>query len=154
MKKLHYIFSAVLIAVSLFFFMYSSKFKTLPGQQDIGPSAFPKFVCVCLIICAVLLVLQQRKETEEEPLSLFNWKWGVGVATAIGFYMLLPHLGFVITGIVAIFIMECLLLNESFKKALPIVLGVAIVVPIVIQIIFGQFLKVPLPTGILSGLLR
>lgn len=153
MKKLHYFFSIVLIAVALFFFFYADTFQTLPGQKDIGPAAFPKFICICLIICAVLLVIQQAGDKSgEQDVRLFSWKWLIGVLTAFGFFLALKPVGFVITAIVAVFIMECLLLNEPFKKALPLITIVAVAVPVAVQIIFGQFLKVPLPTGILSGI--
>ena len=46
-----------------------------------------------------------------------------------------------------------LLLNEPFKKAWPLMLAVSILAPVVLYAIFGMFLKVPLPNGILSGLL-
>lgn len=154
MKKLHYVFSVVLIAVALFFFFYADTFQMLPGQKDVGPAAFPKFICICLIICAVLLVIQQaRTEEPEGGMRLFSWKWLVGVVTAFVFYLVLDKVGFVITSMVTIFIMECLLLNEPFKKALPLISSVAVIIPIAVQLIFGQFLKVPLPTGILSGIL-
>ena len=53
---------------------------------------------------------------------------------------------------VSIFVMEVLLLNEPFKKAWPLVTGVAVIAPIVIQLVFGVALKVPLPAGLLSFL--
>ena len=66
--------------------------------------------------------------------------------------MLFKKVGFVLCGIVAVFVMEVLLLNEPFKKAWPIVVSVAIIAPVVIQLVFGTFLKVPLPKGILAFL--
>ena len=50
-------------------------------------------------------------------------------------------------------IIFALLLNEPFKKAWPLMLAVSILAPVVLYAIFGMFLKVPLPNGILSGLL-
>lgn len=138
MKKLNIVFSVVLIAVAAFFFFYADTFKMLPGQTEIGPGAFPKAVCVGLAVCGVLLIIQE--------LRLFT-------AAAVAYFVLLKILGFVLDSIWVVFVMMALLLNEPFKKAWPLMLAVSILAPVVLYAIFGMFLKVPLPNGILSGLL-
>ena len=77
----------------------------------------------------------------------------IGIAAAVAYFVLLKILGFVLDSIWVVFVMMALLLNEPFKKAWPLMLAVSILAPVVLYAIFGMFLKVPLPNGILSGLL-
>lgn len=153
MKKLNITFGVILIACAAFFFLYAGTFQTLPGQLDIGPAAFPRAVCVGLALCGALLIFSEIKKTDTAPANLFNVKFFIGVATAIGYFLLLKPLGFVVSSMLAVLIMMLLLLNEPLKKAWPLILIVSIAAPIVLQLIFGVFLKVPLPEGILAPIL-
>ena len=146
MKKLNIVFSVVLIAVAAFFFFYADTFKMLPGQTEIGPGAFPKAVCVGLAVCGILLIIQELRKDGSEKAELFSKKLLIGIAAAVAYFVLLKILGFVLDSIWVVFVMMALLLNEPFKKA-------SILAPVVLYAIFGMFLKVPLPNGILSGLL-
>lgn len=153
MKRLNLIFSALLFVFAGVFFFYADTFRTLPGQTDIGPAAFPKFISVMLAVCAVILAFTELKKNSTEKVELFNLKFFIGVATAILYFVAFKPVGFVITSMVAVFVMELLLLNEPFKKAWPLITGVAVIAPIFIQLIFGTLLKVPLPAGILAPIL-
>ncbi len=150
LKYLNIIFAILLIVVSCVFFFYADTFRILPGQTDIGPKAFPKSVCVCLIVMGILLIISEIRKNDDKVIELFNWKFFAGLATAILYVVFFKSAGFVVCSIVAIFIMELLLLNEPFKKAWPLMTTIAVVMPVAIQLIFGSFLNVPLPTGILS----
>ncbi len=152
LKHLNIIFAGLLIALAGVFYRFADSFKMLPGQKDIGPKAFPRFVCICIIILAVLLIIDEIRKNDDKVVQLFNLKFLIGLATAVLFFLLFKKAGFVLCGIVAVFVMEVLLLNEPFKKAWPLVVGVAIIAPVVIQLVFGTFLKVPLPKGILAFL--
>lgn len=153
MKKLNIVFSVVLIAVAAFFFFYAGTFKMLPGQTEIGPGAFPKAVCVGPAVCGVLLIIQELRKGGSEKAELFSKKLLIGIAAAVAYFVLLKILGFVLDSIWVVFVMMALLLNEPYKKAWPLMLAVSILAPVVLYAIFGMFLKVPLPNGILSGLL-
>lgn len=152
LKHLNIIFAGLLIAVAGVFYRAADTFKMLPGQKDIGPKAFPRAVCICIVILAVLLIIDSIRKKDDRKIELFNLKFFIGIATAALFFLLFKQVGFVLCAIVAIFVMEILLLNEPFKKAWPLVVGVAIVAPVLIQLVFGTLLKVPLPKGILSFL--
>ena len=152
LKHLNIIFAGLLIALAGVFYRFADSFKMLPGQKDIGPKAFPRFVCICIIILAVLLIIDEIRKNDDRIIQLFNLKFFIGLLTAVLFFLLFKKVGFVPCAIVAVFVMEVLLLNEPFKKAWPLVVGVAVIAPIAIQLIFGTFLKVPLPKGILSFL--
>ena len=136
--------------MSCVFYFYADTFKILPGQADIGPKAFPRFVCICLIALSAMLIVSELRKNDDTVIQLFNLKFFIGLATAALYAVLFKKVGFVLCSIAAIFIMEVLLLNEPFKKAWPVLTAIAIIVPIAIQLIFGSFLKVPLLAGILS----
>lgn len=153
MKKLNIVFSIVLIAVSAFFFFYADTFKTLPGQTEIGPAAFPKAVCLALAACGVILLVQELKKNDAEKAELFNVKLLIGFAAAILYFFLLKPLGFVLDSVWIVFLMMLLLLNEPLKKAWPLMVVIAIAVPAALYAVFGVFLKVPLPNGLLSAFL-
>lgn len=153
MKKLNLVFSVILIAVSVFFFFYADTFKTLPGQVEIGPGAFPKAVCAALVVCGLLLIFQECRKESTERADLFSKKLLTGLAAAAAYFLLLKPLGFVLDSIWAVFVMMLLLLNEPLKKALPLLASVSILTPVVLYAIFGVFLKVPLPGGPLSAFL-
>ena len=140
------------LAVAAFFFFYADTFKMLPGQTEIGPGAFPKAVCVGLAVCGVLLIIQELRKGGSEKAELFSKKLLIGIAAAVVYFVLLKILGFVLDSIWVVFVMMALLLNEPFKKAWPLMLAVSILAPVVLYAIFGMFLKVPLPNGILYGL--
>ena len=152
LKNLNIIFAGLLIVLAGVFYYYTDTFKILPGQADIGPKAFPRAGCVCLVILAVLLIIEEVRKNDDTRIMLFNYKFLIGVVTAFLFLVLFRTVGFVPCAIVAIFVMEILLLNEPFKKAWPLVVSVAILAPIALQLIFGTLLKVPLPKGWLSFL--
>lgn len=150
LKYLNITFAIFMLAIAAVFFFYADTFSMLPGQTDIGPSAFPKVICILLAICAVIIIITEIIKKDGEKVRLFNWKIFAGIATAAAYYFLLKPVGFVLCSIVAVFVMELLMLNEPFKKAWPIVVSVAVIGPVMIQIIFGTLLKVPLPAGILN----
>ncbi len=152
LKNLNIIFAGLLIVLAGVFYYYTDTFKILPGQADIGPKAFPRTVCICLVILAVLLIIEELRKNDDARIVLFNYKFLIGVVTAFLFLVLFRKVGFVPCAIVSIFVMELLLLNEPFKKAWPLVVGVAVLAPVALQLIFGTLLKVPLPKGILSFL--
>ena len=152
LKHLNLIFSGVLIVLAGIFFKYADTFKMLPGQADIGPKAFPRFVSVVIVILAILLIITELKKNDQTKVQLFNLKFLIGLVTAVLYFLLFKKVGFVLCSMVSIFVMEVLLLNEPFKKAMPLVTGVAVIVPVVIYLVFGMALKVPLPAGLLSFL--
>ncbi len=156
MKRINIVFSVILACVSVIFYFYADSFKSLPGQSDIGPSAFPKAICILLFICALILLVQQIKELKkdgETRIQLFNLKWVWGVAIAFSYCFFLERAGFLLTSMIAIFLMQRLLLNEPFRKAWPLMTGIAVMVPAALYCIFDILLKVPLPAGILESLL-
>ena len=88
LKHLNIIFAGLLIAVAGVFYHVSDTFKMLPGQKDIGPKAFPRAVCICIIILAVLLVIDELRKNDDRRIQIFNTKFVIGVATAALVFLL------------------------------------------------------------------
>jgi len=153
MKRLHIVFGAILVLISVFCFIYAGTFKSISGQTDIGPGAFPRFICVCLMICGGALIVREMKNDSQEKAYLFNRKLAISVAAILVYFLVLKPVGFIVSGIGIVFVETLILLNEPMKKAWPLVLGVSVGTPVVLYLIFGIFLKVPLPHGILAGIL-
>ena len=124
----------------------------------------PRTCVICMLMAAVCLV-GLYSLNEHTPLIvavailmaavffIYGPQALIGIAAAVAYFVLLKILGFVLDSIWVVFVMMALLLNEPFKKAWPLMLAVSILAPVVLYAIFGMFLKVPLPNGILSGLL-
>lgn len=153
MKKLNLVFSILLILVSTCFFCYADTFKTLPNQQDIGPAGFPKAVSVALILCGVVLFATEIRKGTAGKVRLFNVKLVVGLGAVLAFFLLLQPLGFVLDSVLITAVMMLLLLNEPIQKAWPLIAIISVAAPAALYFIFGMFLKVPLPLGILEPLL-
>lgn len=153
MKKLNIVFGALLIGVCAFFFWYAGSFKALSGQKDIGPSAFPRFVCVLLVICGIMVIAREIRRNSGEAVSLFNKKFFIGIVSILVYGLMLKYLGFILDSVLIVGIMMLMLLNEPLKKAWPIIALVSVAAPAALYLIFGVFLKVPLPNGILTPFL-
>lgn len=153
MKKLNITFGAILVAVAVYLFHYASGFKAMTGQKDIGPSAFPRAICIAIAICGVILIVRELNKGNEEMAELFNKKLAIGAVTIVVYFLVLPYLGFLVDSMLIVAVMVMILLNEPLGKAWPLALGVTVGTPIVLYVIFGVFLKVPLPNGILAGIL-
>ena len=82
LKHLNIIFAGLLIAVAGVFYRAADTFKMLPGQKDIGPKAFPRAVCICIVILAVLLIIDSIRKKDDRKIELFNLKFFIGIATA------------------------------------------------------------------------
>ena len=106
-----------------------------------------------LAVSGVLLIIQELRKRGRQNAQLFSNNLLIRIADPVAYFVLLKILGFVLDSIWVVFVMMALLLNEPFKKAWPLMLAVSILAPVVLYAIFGMFLKVPLPNGILSGLL-
>ena len=129
----------------------SRGFPAVPGQ-DYGASAFPTLIAVGFAFCGLVLVASGVRQN----VPLVTWQaWTrtrsgvVNVLATIGavvFYMLAENtLGFILTMAIVL-----LALLRLFRVGwLPSVLT-AVVVPIVMQYVFGRLLSVPLPWGLLS----
>lgn len=139
-------------------FFYGSKLPPVPGQQ-IGPSAFPMVVGAGLVICGALIILGVGRHFEEvaeedvtshsepEPEPMPAWRnWLVLLPPALlAFYAMVSEtLGFLPTAAILV-----LVLATAFGARPKLSVPLAVVAPLVINIVFLKLLRVPLPGGLL-----
>jgi putative tricarboxylic transport membrane protein len=145
------------IAIAVFavlMFFYAQTFPTLPGQ-NIGPKVFPQLIAIGFMVCAALLIFRSVKNPARGPwLSLPTWL-GKNRATSgvllipwvLIFYVLVSErLGFLITAVLML-----LALFYIFEVKLKFALPVALLGALGVHTLFYQFLKVPLPWGVLTA---
>lgn len=145
------LFLAVLGALA---FWGGSRLPAVPGQ-DVGPAAFPMVIGGGLVICGVLIAAGIGRSFEAaEPEEA---RPSQGLAARIGplaaflppalliFYVLVAErLGFLPTAALML-LATALALGASWRLAL----GVALVGPVGVHLVFHKLLRVPLPAGIL-----
>ncbi len=145
---------AALIIFGLVVLWHVQAFPPIPGQKY-GAGLFPALVATGLAVCGVLLVVRGAKAHSSlvllapwtrlrRPVAAF-----FSVIAGLGLYVVLAEpLGFHLTGFVL------LLAWTLVYGTRPIVaLPVAIIGPLVIHFAFYKLLRIPLPWGILQGLL-
>jgi putative tricarboxylic transport membrane protein len=147
------LFLAVLGALA---FWGGSRLPAVPGQ-DVGPAAFPMVIGGGLMLCGVLIALGigrsfEASEPEEAPPSR-------GLAASLGpfaaflppalliFYVLVTEsLGFLPTAAIMLLV-TARALGASWRLGL----GVALLGPPAVHLVFYKLLRVPLPAGLLPA---
>ncbi|ODT21910.1 MAG: tripartite tricarboxylate transporter TctB [Hyphomicrobium sp. SCN 65-11] len=142
-----------------------SRLPPVPGQQ-IGPEVFPMIVGISLAICGGLIaagvgrryeneaeaeLVQATTQTEDAPdaaePSPSRWRelWVLLPPVLLIFYVyVVDWLGFLPTA-AAIVLVTSLALGARWRLAIPVAIGA----PLVINLLFLQLLRVPLPSGLL-----
>jgi putative tricarboxylic transport membrane protein len=145
----------VFLALSVAVLVTIQGYPKIPGQS-IGPGAFPGLVALLLAGCSVALIWRGWRERSSQPLvamgawlssprHLLNFLVATG---ALAFYVLASDkLGFLICGPI---ILLALFLTLRVRPLAAV--GLAVVLPIVIHLIFYKLLRVPLPWGVLPVL--
>ncbi|MCO8244906.1 MULTISPECIES: tripartite tricarboxylate transporter TctB family protein [unclassified Haladaptatus] len=141
-------YSGVLfLAIAIAIYVISGGFPT-PATNGPDPAFFPRVIALCIAILAVVQIAQswlrstdtvhevKRKEIKRVLVPIFLMV--VYVAT-------LPLLGF-IAG--TIFFLSSLLLYSGVESA-GFVAAFSCVFVLVLQFVFGSFLHIPLPDGVL-----
>jgi putative tricarboxylic transport membrane protein len=131
---------------------WSQGFPAIPGQQY-GAAVFPTLVAAGLACCGILLIASGVRQAApvvawadwaRERHGLRNVLVTVG---AILFYIFAADtLGFMLT-MAPILLLLFRLLEVGWLPSI----GLAVLVTLVVQYIFGSFLYVPLPWGLLSS---
>lgn len=138
------------------------RLPAVPGQE-LGPSVFPMLIGTLLVVCGVLIFLGIGRGFEEqaeaaveksevvhgaehvEPPTPFQATKALLPPALLVFYVLVSeHLGFVPTAFVMIVAMVF-----AFGGRLRLALGLGLVMPILIHLVFFKLLRVPLPAGLL-----
>ena len=147
------LFLAVLGALA---FWGGSRLPAVPGQ-DVGPAAFPMAIGGGLVLCGLLIAAGigrsfEAAEPEQAPPSRgFAARLG-GLAAFLPpalliFYVLVAErLGFLPTAAIMLLV-SARALGASWRLAL----GVAVLGPPAVHLVFYKLLRVPLPAGILPA---
>ena len=130
-------------------------FPVVPGQA-FGPSLFPGVIAGGFALCAIGLLLRQLRGgrggrwIDPGPL-LADARARLDallVLGAIGFYVLAAErLGFIPTAAAIL-----LVLVRRFGASWPLALATAALGPVAVHLLFAEWLRVPLPLGLLLDL--
>ncbi len=150
------LFLALLGAMS---FWGGSRLPAVPGQ-DVGPAAFPMVIGAGLVLCGVMIAAgighsfeaPEQDEDDQAP-GLAQWLGGAGWLAAflppvlLIFYVIAANtLGFLLTAAV-ILVVTARALGASWTMSV----GIMLLAPPFVHLIFGKLLRVPLPEGLLAA---
>ena len=149
------LFLSVLAIMVLF---HVETFPSLP-LHDVGPATLPRVLAWVLLICSVYLIFDGiRKRTTLAGVSLGSWArnsqaWRrlalVPVAVLTYTFAAVP-VGFIPTTMLVLFVLVIDFSNGRWLAAAII----SVVFTIVIYLVFVHILLVPLPPGILIGIVQ
>jgi len=150
MKKSNTVTGIVMLAISVFAYIYSSGLKAKLPTDPLGPSAWPKCLSLALGFFSIILLLQgiltKKENAKEEPFD-FKSEGFLRVCKLCGVLIAFVALAYVVGIYIALVFMVPLtmyILGER-KKMLMLIFTVSAVV--FIFVVFKLLLMVPLPTG-------
>lgn len=155
MKVNDAISGALFIVLAGLIFIFTREFGKLPGQ-DYGAAFFPRTIAVIMALLGASLVVSGTAERDGKPWAqAFDWMHSprhvanfILVIVSLIFYILVSDdLGFAITATITLFALLFWLRGASLWRSSLII---SIVSMIGMQAFFGQFLRVPLPWGVLE----
>lgn len=142
---------AILIVIAVALAVIARGFPAVPGQ-DYGASAFPTLIAAGFAGCGLVLIRQGLKE--KAPLVVWrDWTRDhrhvvnvLAIIAATLFYIFAAdRLGFILTTALIL-----LALLRRFRVGWGTSVAIAVVIPVVMQYLFGNLLLVPLPWGVLA----
>jgi putative tricarboxylic transport membrane protein len=152
---------AILIGVGAVAAYAGSRLPPVPGQQ-VGPNVFPMVVGIGLSLCGLMIMLGWGRSFEKEAEADLSAHIDSALANSSkrgelgGLKALLPPallifyvvaadtVGFLPIAAVMVFA-TALALKAPLRLALPL----ALIAPVVVQLLFSKLLRVPLPVGLL-----
>jgi putative tricarboxylic transport membrane protein len=148
---------AALFALAVFIFVYALSIPPMPGQQY-GADVFPRMVAIGLGVFSLMLVYRGWAYSAPGTpwIAIAPWmrdphtrgNFILAFVLTIAYVLLDDIVGFIPLGIVILMVLFVRQKVEWRKGAI-----VAIVVVGMTQFLFGNLLRVPLPRGILTGVL-
>lgn len=145
-----------LVVLGALAFWGGSLLPAVPGQ-DVGPAAFPMVIGAGLVLCGALIAIgigrsfEAPEMTEAAPTRGLAARLGGAAAflppALLIFYVLVAErLGFLPTAAVML-LLSALALGGSWRLAI----GIALIGPPAVHLVFYKLLRVPLPAGLLPA---
>lgn len=150
MKKPDIITGLIGVLISIFVFIETSKFPK-DIVMGIGPGFFPRILAELLLIASVILIIQAIKRKTEETTEKFDLKdkniqrSGIVLLVTILYFLLLKPIGFIIGGIIYLFVLMFILKKRNYFMMILIASGVTTG----IFLVFKMILHITLPTILL-----
>lgn len=151
MKKADQITGVILLALSVYVIVTGVSLELWWGDEGPGPGFLPFFAGMCLAILSVLLIFNSFKKEYNSSNNIFtkeNLRYLFTlIGSAIVAALLVNLVGMVIAmGLLAGFLVT--FLSEERKTFASI--GMMVILPLVLYLIFQVGLDVPFPKGILG----
>ncbi len=146
------------IALSFFIIIVARSFPALPGVPY-GPGVFPTIIAGCMMIGGFFLIIKGiRNLSQTGWFALEPWAKSPRTYITLGlifaallFYILFSEkLGFLITSVLIIF--PLLLWTRGRVKLISSFI-ISVAFSLSIYLVFVKFMRVPLPGGLLQGIL-
>jgi putative tricarboxylic transport membrane protein len=148
-----------LVLLGALAFWGGSRLPGVPGQ-DVGPAVFPMVIGAGLVLCGALIALgigrsfeEPDPETDAAVPGLAGWLGRLAPLSAllpaallIFYVVAAERLGFLPTA--AVMVLACALaLGASWRLAI----GLTLIAPPAVHLVFYKLLRVPLPEGLLAA---
>ncbi|MBW6399057.1 tripartite tricarboxylate transporter TctB family protein [Roseomonas sp. HJA6] len=139
-------------------FWGGSRLPAVPGQ-DVGPAAFPMVIGTGLVLCGLMIAfgightfeVEEPAEREEAPglaklLGGLDWLAAFLPPVLLLFYVVAAdRLGFLITAAIML-----LVASRALGASWRLAIGVTVLAPPFVHLVFYKLLRVPLPDGPLT----
>ena len=157
MKVSDFALALVLLALATAMAVGALSFPPMPGQA-FGPKLFPNIVAAGFVLCALALIMRAIK-TKTIQIKIVRPEWwnepgrrgnlAILLGSIVAYTLLVERAGYVLTTF-ALLVLLMKRLGASWRATLfASFLGTAST-----YIMFAYWLRVPLPPGLLTGILR
>lgn len=153
MKKGTIVIAIVLLGFAAFYYQQASLIPLPKFTLDIGPTAFPKILAILLGILGLTLLVIGFYSKDESKLELPKLRAWLIMGLAIGYMYILDVAGFMMAGMIMLFLMMTLLRPDSRRRTWATIAATSVAIPVILYFVFNNLLKVGLPRGWLESLL-
>ncbi len=145
---------AALVVFAVAEIAYARTFPSLHGQSY-GPDLFPTLIGLGLIACGLLLIARGLLAYRTEPIWIQTNTDNSDARVNISILLIALLLYIVFSSVIGFIPMSIIIMTTLLYRlgsTIYISLAVAITATLIIQFIFAKVLLVPLPPGLLQGL--